>query len=75
MRSTNEANELALLLRSGALAAPMEVIEERTIGAQLGAENIKKGVHSTMYGFAAIAVFHDCVLHALRLLQCVCVGQ
>lgn len=57
MRSTNEANELALLLRSGALAAPMEVIEERTIGAQLGAENITKGIHSTMYGFAAIAVF------------------
>ncbi len=57
MRSTNEANELALLLRSGALAAPMEVIEERTIGAQLGADNIKKGVYSTMYGFAAIAVF------------------
>lgn len=57
MRSTNDANELALLLRSGALAAPMEVIEERTIGAQLGADNIKKGVYSTMYGFAAIAVF------------------
>lgn len=57
MRSTNEANELALLLRAGALAAPMEVIEERTIGAQLGAENITKGIHSTMYGFAAIAVF------------------
>lgn len=57
MRSTNDANELALLLRSGALAAPMEVIEERTIGAQLGAENITKGIHSTMYGFAAIAVF------------------
>lgn len=57
MKSTQAANELALLLRAGALAAPMEVIEERTIGAQLGAENITKGVHSTMYGFAAIAVF------------------
>ncbi|MBC3872547.1 protein translocase subunit SecD [Undibacterium flavidum] len=57
MRSTNDANELALLLRAGALAAPMEIIEERTIGAQLGAENITKGIHSTMYGFAAIAVF------------------
>ncbi|MBC3833038.1 protein translocase subunit SecD [Undibacterium amnicola] len=57
MRSTNDANELALLLRAGSLAAPMEVIEERTIGAQLGAENITKGIHSTMYGFAAIAVF------------------
>nr|WP_315485165.1 protein translocase subunit SecD [uncultured Undibacterium sp.] len=57
MGTTNDANELALLLRAGSLAAPMEVIEERTIGAQLGADNIKKGVHSTMYGFAAIAVF------------------
>ncbi|MFC0349451.1 protein translocase subunit SecD [Undibacterium danionis] len=57
MRSTNDANELALLLRAGALAAPMEVIEERTIGAQLGADNITKGIHSTMYGFVAIAIF------------------
>lgn len=57
MGTTNDANELALLLRAGSLAAPMEIIEERTIGAQLGADNIKKGVYSTMYGFAAIAVF------------------
>jgi preprotein translocase subunit SecD len=57
MKDTQAANELSLLLRAGALAAPMEIIEERTIGAQLGAENINKGVHSTMYGFAAIAVF------------------
>ena len=57
MNSPAEAAELALLLRSGALAAPMEVIEERTIGPQLGKENIRKGVYSTMYGFAAIAVF------------------
>ena len=57
MGNAENSNELALLLRSGALAAPMEVIEERTIGPQLGAENINKGLHSTMYGFAAIAVF------------------
>jgi preprotein translocase subunit SecD len=57
MRTVNDASELALLLRSGALAAPMEIIEERTIGPQLGAENIAKGIHSTMYGFAAIAIF------------------
>nr|WP_315475873.1 protein translocase subunit SecD [uncultured Undibacterium sp.] len=57
MGTTNDANELALLLRAGSLAAPMEVIEERTIGAQLGADNIKKGMYSTMYGFAAIAIF------------------
>jgi preprotein translocase subunit SecD len=57
MGNAENSAELALLLRSGALAAPMEVIEERTIGPQLGAENIAKGLHSTMYGFAAIAIF------------------
>ena len=57
MGNAENSAELALLLRSGALSAPMEVIEERTIGPQLGAENITKGLHSTMYGFAAIAIF------------------
>ncbi|MDQ2735163.1 MAG: protein translocase subunit SecD [Pseudomonadota bacterium] len=55
--TTAEANDTALLLRAGSLAAPMEIIEERTIGPSLGAENIAKGFHSVMYGFAAIAVF------------------
>jgi preprotein translocase subunit SecD len=55
--NTTEANETALLLRAGALAAPMEIIEERTIGPSLGAENISKGFTSTLYGFTAIAVF------------------
>ena len=57
MGGAENANELSLLLRSGALAAPMDVIEERTIGPQLGAENVDKGRHSTMYGFAAVAIF------------------
>ncbi|SDG14235.1 MULTISPECIES: protein translocase subunit SecD [unclassified Duganella] len=57
MGSMENSTELALLLRSGALSAPMDVIEERTIGPALGAENINKGIHSTMYGFAAIAIF------------------
>ena len=57
MGSGERANELALLLRSGALSAPMEFVEERVIGPQLGAENIAKGLYSTVYGFAAIAVF------------------
>jgi preprotein translocase subunit SecD len=57
MGSAANSAELALLLRAGALAAPMEVIEERTIGAQLGEENIHKGINSTLYGFAAIAIF------------------
>ena len=52
-----EANDLALLLRAGSLAAPMEIIEERTIGPSLGAENISKGFHSVMWGFLVIVVF------------------
>lgn len=55
--TTVEANDTALLLRAGSLAAPMEIIEERTIGPSLGAENIAKGFNSTLYGFIAIAVF------------------
>jgi preprotein translocase subunit SecD len=57
MGNSEAANDLALLLRAGSLAAPMEIIEERTIGPQLGAENISKGFHSTLYGFAAISLF------------------
>ena len=55
--TTQSANDLALLLRAGSLAAPMEIIEERTIGPSLGAENIEKGFKSLMYGFLAIAIF------------------
>jgi preprotein translocase subunit SecD len=55
--NTREANDIALLLRAGALAAPMEIIEERTVGPSLGAENIAKGFRAMWYGFAAIAVF------------------
>jgi preprotein translocase subunit SecD len=57
MDSPQSANDLALLLRAGALAAPMEIIEERTIGPSLGKENIQKGFDSVQYGFAAIAAF------------------
>ncbi|HMM55332.1 MAG TPA: protein translocase subunit SecD [Candidatus Desulfobacillus sp.] len=55
--STVEANDVALLLRAGSLAAPMEIVEERTIGPSLGAENIERGFKSTLYGFIAIVVF------------------
>ena len=55
--TTMEANDVALLLRAGSLAAPMEIIEERTVGPSLGAENIKKGFDSTIYGFSALALF------------------
>ncbi|MGF6527553.1 protein translocase subunit SecD [Variovorax sp. PvP013] len=59
-----EANDLALLLRAGSLAAPMEIIQERTIGPSLGADNISKGFHSVAYGFLAIMVFM-CAYYAL----------
>jgi len=62
--SVVEANDLALLLRAGSLAAPMEIIQERTIGPSLGADNISKGFKSVMYGFIAIMVFM-CAYYAL----------
>jgi preprotein translocase subunit SecD len=55
--TTTEAADVALLLRAGSLAAPMEIIEERTIGPSLGADNIKKGFNSTLYGFIAVGIF------------------
>jgi preprotein translocase subunit SecD len=55
--TTEEAADTALLLRAGSLAAPMEIIEERTIGPSLGADNIEAGFKSVTYGLAAIAVF------------------
>lgn len=53
----SEANDIALLLRAGSLAAPMQIIEERTVGPSLGQENITKGFHSTLWGFVAVAIF------------------
>jgi preprotein translocase subunit SecD len=55
--NTREANDIALLLRAGALAAPMEIIEERTVGPSLGAENIDKGFRAMWYGFAVMSAF------------------
>jgi len=56
MSSPQEATDISLLLRAGALAAPMQIIEERTVGPSMGEENIKRGVHSTLWGFAAISI-------------------
>ena len=64
MGTTEAANDLSLLLRAGSLAAPMEIIEESTIGPTLGADNIAKGFNSVIWGFAAIAVFM-CVYYLL----------
>ena len=56
MANTQEATDISLLLRAGALAAPMDIIEERTVGPSMGQDNINRGMHSTLWGFAAIAV-------------------
>ena len=55
--SPRETNDIALLMRAGSLAAPMEIIEERTVGPSLGKENIDKGFNSVLYGFIVLAVF------------------
>jgi preprotein translocase subunit SecD len=57
MDSAQEASDVALLLRAGALAAPMQIIEERTVGPSMGAENIEKGFNSNIWGFFAVVVF------------------
>ncbi len=55
--TTREANDIALLMRAGALAAPMEIVEERTVGPSLGKENIEKGFNSVKYGFIVLSLF------------------
>lgn len=55
--TAEEAADISLLLRAGSLAAPMTIIEERTIGPSLGAENIAKGFSATLWGFVAVAIF------------------
>ena len=57
MFTPSETNDLSLLIRAGSLAAPMEIIEERTVGPSLGKENIEKGFNSTKWGFIAIVLF------------------
>ncbi len=65
--TAQEAADTALLLRAGALAAPMEIIEERTIGPSLGADNIKQGFNATLFGFIAIAIFIIIYYHLMGL--------
>jgi preprotein translocase subunit SecD len=62
--NTREANDIALLMRAGALAAPMEIVEERTVGPSLGKENITKGFDSVKYGFLVLAAF-ICVYYSV----------
>ena len=56
MRNAQEATDVALLLRAGSLATPMEIVEERTVGPSMGKENIARGISSTIWGFLAIAI-------------------
>ena len=67
--TTREANDLALLLRAGSLAAPMDIIEERTVGPSLGADNIKIGFHSTWIGFTLIAIFMIAYYHMFGVIS------
>lgn len=72
--TTVEANDTALLLRAGSLAAPMEIIEEMTIGPSLGAENIAKGFHSVAWGFLAICVFMVIYYHLFGVFSSIALG-
>src|SRR6476659_1613619 len=62
--NTREANDISLLMRAGALAAPMEIVEERTVGPSLGKDNIEKGFNSVAYGFIVLTIFM-CVYYLL----------
>jgi preprotein translocase subunit SecD len=72
--STTEAADVALLLRAGALAAPMEIIEERTVGPSLGKDNIEKGFNATRWGFVAIVVFMSIYYVLFGLISSVALG-
>lgn len=72
--TTMEANDTSLLLRAGSLAAPMEIIEEYTIGPSLGAENIDRGINSVVWGFIAIAIFMCIYYHLFGVFSTVALG-
>jgi preprotein translocase subunit SecD len=74
MFSPAETNDLALLIRAGSLAAPMEIIEERTVGPSLGKENIDKGFNATKWGFIAIAIFMSVYYVMFGLISSVALG-
>jgi preprotein translocase subunit SecD len=69
-----ETTNLSLLIRSGALAAPMEIIEERTVGPSLGKENIERGFHSTLWGFVAIVIFMSAYYALFGVISSVALG-
>ena len=72
--SPTETTDLALLIRAGSLAAPMEIIEERTVGPSLGRENIDKGFNATKWGFVAIVLFMSAYYVLFGLISSVALG-
>ncbi|HTT10919.1 MAG TPA: protein translocase subunit SecD, partial [Burkholderiaceae bacterium] len=72
--TTTESNDVALLLRAGSLAAPMEIIEERTVGPSLGKDNIEKGFNATRWGFLAIVVFMSIYYVLFGLISALALG-
>jgi preprotein translocase subunit SecD len=72
--SSVEARDVALLLRAGALAAPMEIVEERTIGPSLGADNISRGFNSTLFGFLAVTLFIMLYYRAFGVISALALG-
>jgi preprotein translocase subunit SecD len=72
--STREANDVALLMRAGALAAPMDIVEERTVGPSLGKENIDRGFRSVVYGLVALAVFMCAYYLLMGLVSTIALG-
>ena len=73
-RTLQEAEDLALLLRSGALAAPMTITQESTVGPSLGEENIQKGLKSLAYGFAAVSIFMLIYYHVFGIFSVLALG-
>lgn len=72
--TTEEARDVALLLRAGALAAPMDIIEERTVGPSLGADNIARGFNSTLFGFIAVGIFMTIYYLMFGLISVIALG-
>ncbi len=72
--STKEARDLALLLRAGALAAPLYIVEERTIGPSMGKENIEKGFNSNIWGFVAVVIFMIVYYRVFGLISSISLG-
>ncbi|HRP98395.1 MAG TPA: protein translocase subunit SecD, partial [Rhodocyclaceae bacterium] len=73
--TTDEAADVALLLRAGSLAAPMQIIEERTVGPSLGAENISRGFNSVLWGMVAIAIFISVYYSAVGVISVIALAS